>query len=348
MDDVRIAISMGDPNGIGPEVVLRTLEDHRITEVLTPVVFGSGKVLNFYRKQLNLQELNLHMIHSADQAHPNKVNVVNSIKEDFFVAPGEASEASGQFALSSLQSALEAVQKGQAHALVTAPLNKSNIRVPDEPFSGHTEYLEKRSKGKALMILTCERFRVGLVTGHVPLQEVASHITVERILDKLSILEHSLRTDFNVRRPRIAVLGLNPHAGDGGLMGKEEQEIIAPAIEQAQARGWLAYGPFPSDGFFGRGLQHQYDAVLAMYHDQGLIPFKTLAFEQGVNFTAGLDLVRTSPDHGTAYDLAGKGTADPASFREALFLAKDLYMNRNLNRELMKNPLPIQSRGKDK
>lgn len=348
MADIRIGISLGDPNGIGPEVVLRTLEDQRIAEFITPVIFGSSKVINFYRKQLNLQEFNTHLIQDPAQVVPHKINLVNCIREEFFVKPGEANEEGGTFALQSLNAALDAWKAGQVHALVTAPLNKNTVKPEGESFSGHTEYLEKRAEGKSLMILASERFRVGLVTGHVPLQEVAKQVTKERILDKLQLLEKSLKVDFGIRKPRIAVLGLNPHAGDGGLLGKEEEEIIAPAVKVAFDKGSLVYGPFPSDGFFGKGLQYQFDAVLAMYHDQGLIPFKAMAFEEGVNFTAGLNLVRTSPDHGTAYDLAGKGEADLNSFRAALFMAKDIYAMRTGNLELLKNPLPFQQFKRDR
>ncbi|MBK9400438.1 MAG: 4-hydroxythreonine-4-phosphate dehydrogenase PdxA [Bacteroidetes bacterium] len=325
---VKIGISIGDVNGIAPEVIIKALSDTRMTQVCTPVIYGSSKVISMHRKALNLQEFNYNTIRSIQEIIPRKVNLINCWEEELKLEIGKASTLTGPYALKALQAATSDLASGFIDALVTAPIDKHTI-APEGGFTGHTEFLAKAfNTNDYLMFLVSGSLRVALVTGHIPVSKISSMITKERILHKLNIMVKSLKRDFGIRKPRIALLALNPHAGDQGVIGNEDQEIVSAAVKEAYQNGILAFGPYPGDGFFGSGQHAQFDAVLAMYHDQGLIPFKTLAFESGVNFTAGLPIVRTSPDHGTAYDIAGKGIASEASLREAIYLAVDIFNRR--------------------
>lgn len=338
---IRVAITHGDTNGIGYEVILKLLEDNRICDLCTVVVYGSAKAASFYRKAMELPQVQLQRIESAAEARDGVVNVINVVPEDLKIDPGQPSEIAGKAALAALEAAVADLRAGSVDVLVTAPIDKHTIQSPEFTFPGHTEYLEScltddstpAECRKALMMLCAGSLRVALVTTHLPLRKVADAITKENILEKLESFERSLRTDFAIEKPRIAVLSLNPHAGENGLLGDEEAEIIAPAIEEARNRRILAFGPYASDGFFGAGNHTKFDGVLAMYHDQGLTAFKTLAMDAGVNFTAGLPCVRTSPDHGTGFDIAGKGLARPDSMREALYLAIDVFRNRARSHE---------------
>ncbi|MBP9186757.1 MAG: 4-hydroxythreonine-4-phosphate dehydrogenase PdxA [Bacteroidia bacterium] len=344
-----IGISMGDVNGIGPEIIIKTLLDNRINDYCTPLIYGSPKVISFWKKALGLNDFNLNIIKSADQIQHKKSNILVCWEEEIEIKPGEVTAIGGEYAFKSLQAATKDLTDGKIHALVTAPLNKHNVNSAALPFSGHTEYLAMQDGTKDyLMMLVTENLKVGLVTGHVPLKDVASKITVEGILSKLKTMQESLQKDYSITKPKIAVLGLNPHAGDNGLLGNEDKDIIAVACKNAQDKGLLAYGPYPADGFFGAHQYQKFDAVLAMYHDQGLIPFKFLGFENGVNFTAGLSFVRTSPDHGTAYDIAGKNIADERSFRNALYTAIDLVRTRNENFKLSENFLSYSQHRKER
>lgn len=335
-----IGITLGDINGIGPEVVIKTLLDSRIADYCTPVVYGSPKVISFWKKAMGHPDFNLHIIKSIDQVHHKKPNILVCWEEDVEIKPGEVTDTAGKYAFKSLEAATKDLKEGKIHALVTAPLNKHNITDAGK-FTGHTEYLAQQDGNPDhVMMLISDDLKVGLVTGHVPLKEVASKISVEAIIRKLKTMQKSLQKDFSITKPKIAVLGLNPHAGDNGLLGNEDKDIIAVVCKQAQDSGLLAYGPYPADGFFGARQYQKFDAVLAMYHDQGLIPFKFMGFENGVNFTAGLSFIRTSPDHGTAYDIAGKTKADESSFRNAFYFALDLLRTRNENFNLNENPLP--------
>ncbi|HVV55196.1 MAG TPA: 4-hydroxythreonine-4-phosphate dehydrogenase PdxA, partial [Mucilaginibacter sp.] len=303
-EKLKIGISIGDVNGIGLEVIIKTLADHKIYDYCTPIVYGQTKIASFHRRAINVNELNFYVINHPSQAQHKRANMINCWEEDVKIDLGEVNETGGKYAFLSLQHAVNDLVNGDIDALVTAPINKDNIQRDDFKFPGHTEYLQERAGApEVLMFLVSDMMKVGVVTGHIPLKEVAASITSEKILAKLKLMETSLRQDFWVRKPKIAVLGLNPHAGDNGLMGDEEQKIIIPAIEEAKANDILAFGPYPADGFFANGSYMKFDAVLAMYHDQGLIPFKQVSFDSGVNFTAGLNFVRTSPDHGTAYDI---------------------------------------------
>jgi len=325
----RIGITLGDINGIGPEVIIKALSDHRIMSLFTPVVYGSGRVISFYKKQLNNEELNYTQVKIKGQFIPRQLNLVNCWDDVIEIVPGKASKETGKAALLSLQKACEELKEGLIDALVTAPIDKHSIHSEEFPFKGHTEFLTQYfGASESLMLLVGNALRVGLVTEHVAVREIASLITRERVEAKLKLLEHSLRHDFGINKPRIAILGLNPHAGDEGLIGTEEEQILKPLINDWRNKGKLVSGPFPADGFFASAQYTKFDGILAMYHDQGLIPFKTLAFENGVNFTAGLPVVRTSPDHGTAYAIAGKNQADENSFREALFKACDIVQVR--------------------
>ena len=338
---VRVGISQGDFNGIGYEVIIKTFQDHGMLELCTPIIYGITKAASTYRKTLENQDFNFYGIPDASKAVKHHCNLINLTDIDVGMDPGKATPASGAWAVKSLATAVEDLEKGLIDVLVTAPINKHNVQSPDFNFPGHTEFLAARTQtNDYLMLLVSDGLRVGTVTGHIPIQQVASVITSDLILSKLRVFNHSLQQDFGVRKPRLAVLGLNPHAGDNGLLGKEESQIIEPAIKKANEQGIWAVGPFPADGFFGNGTWKQFDGVLAMYHDQGLIPFKSIAFHHGVNFTAGLPIVRTSPDHGTAYDIAGKNQASEESFREAVYMAIDIFRNRKLYKEITANPLP--------
>ena len=344
MSKVRVGISIGDANGIGPEVILKSFTHEGMGRLLVPVVYGEQALLKRIAEGLNMP-LPIKQIEKAEQAQDGRLNVINCWDEPFDYQPGHATPASGLAAAISLDKAVEDLKTGNIDALVTAPINKANMPRDRFPFPGHTEFLTKRLEAKeSLMFMVSGDLRVGLVTNHLPVSAVAKAVTKNKILDKLAIMDQSLRRDFGLVKPMIAVLGLNPHAGDDGLLGEEEKKIIRPAVEEAKKRGILAMGPFPADGFFGSGRQHKFDAILAMYHDQGLVPFKALSFGKGVNFTAGLPAIRTSPDHGTAFDIAGKNQANAASFQQALFLAMEAVPNRRRYDEDTENPLEIQVR----
>ncbi len=328
-DKPRIGITLGDLNGIGPEVIIKVLTDNRLMSLMTPVVYGSAKVLSFYRKLMNLEEFNYSQVKSKGQFFSKTINVVNCWEDVIEINPGQASRQTAHAALLCLKKAVEELKEGLIDGFVTGPIDKNTIHGPDFPFHGHTEYLTQEfDAGESLMMMVSDDLKVGLVTEHISVKEIPAYITRERVELKIRLMELSLKKDFLINKPKIAVLGLNPHAGDSGLLGKEETEIISPVIMDLKSKGKLIFGPFPADGFFASGMNHNYDGVLAMYHDQGLVAFKALAFETGVNFTAGLPYVRTSPDHGTAYAIAGKNQASESSFRQAIYLAADIIKNR--------------------
>lgn len=340
---IRVGITHGDINGIGYEIILKTFEDSTIFELCTPIIYGSPKIAAYHRKAID-SPTNFSIINSADEAQIGKLNIVNCIEDEVKVEFGKATAESGKAALAALERAISEYKEGLIDVLVTAPINKHTIQSENFQFPGHTEYIQERigENNKALMILMRGDLKVALVTGHIPLRDVASTITKELIQEKLEIFGNSLSNDFGITKPRIAVLSLNPHAGDCNLLGKEEEEIIIPAINELKNKNILCYGPFPADGFMGSGQFAKFDGILAMYHDQGLTPFKVLAMEEGVNFTAGLPLVRTSPDHGTAYDITGKGVASEMSFRQAIYAALDIFRNRAFEKEIHANPLRKQ------
>ncbi len=337
---IKIGITQGDINSISYEVIMKTLLDPRVYDSCTPILYGSPKVVAYHRKALNIGNFSLNAVRNADEATYRHANLINVLDENVRVELGKSTPQAGEAALLSLQAAVKDLKEDKIDALVTGPINKHNIQSEQFHFPGHTEYLQEEFGAKeALMIMVSEVVKVAIVTGHVPLSKVASLITVDNILSKLRILNKSMLVDFAIRRPRIAVLSLNPHAGDEGLLGREEIDIIIPVIEQAKNEGMIVTGPYPADGFFGSDSYQKFDAVLAMYHDQGLAPFKALVFDQGVNFTAGLPIVRTSPAHGTAYELVGRDLASEASFRAALYLACDILKNRTEYKQLTSNPL---------
>ena len=338
---IRVAITHGDTNGIGYEVILKTFAEPAMLDLCIPIIYGSPKVAAYHRKALNLQT-NFSIIENAKDAQEGRLNLLTSFEDEVKVDLGQPSPEAGQAALKALDRAMTDYRMGLYDVLVTAPINKNTIQSDMFHFRGHTEYIEQSvGEGqKALMILMNDTLRVALVTTHLPIKDVAKAITKENIIEKATIFSQSLKRDMRISAPRIAVLALNPHAGDGGVLGTEEQDIISPAIAELEQQGVLAFGPYAADGFFGSGTYAHYDGVLAMYHDQGLAPFKTLALENGVNFTAGLPIVRTSPDHGTAYDIAGKGIADEQSFRQAIYAAIDIYRNRQNYDEPLADPLP--------
>jgi 4-hydroxythreonine-4-phosphate dehydrogenase len=348
-EKIKVGISIGDVNGIGLEIILKTLADNHIYEYCTPIVYGHTKVASFHRRATHINELNFHVINDPSQAQYKKPNMINCWDEDVKIEPGMVTETGGKYAFLSLERATADLKAGHIDALITAPINKDNIQSDQFNFPGHTEYLQERDgAAESLMFLVSDTLRVGVVTGHIPIVKVAESITLEKIVAKLKLMNHSLQNDFWIRKPKIAVLGLNPHASDNGLIGSEEKDTIIPAIEEARNNDILAFGPYPADGFFANGTYLQFDAVLAMYHDQGLIPFKQIAFESGVNFTAGLSFVRTSPDHGTAYDIAGKNLASEISFREALFTAIHIVKHRRETLELNENPLVFTKLSRDR
>lgn len=325
-----VGITQGDGNGIGYEVIIKALADERMLDLCTPVIYGSSKIFGFYKKQIhNLDQVNTNVINSAKDVYHKRVNIVNCLPENVFVEPGQPTPESAKCAMTSLQRAVEDIKNGYIDVLVTAPINKRAMVNEGFGYTGHTEYLEKEfGVDEVAMIMVCDQLKVGVVTGHIPLKDVVGQITTEKIISKLRLMKTSLQRDFGVDTPKIAVLGLNPHCGDGGLLGDEESQIILPAVKAANEEGILAFGPYSPDGFFGLGNYMKYDAVLAMYHDQGLTPFKALAFEDGVNYTAGLPVIRTSPDHGTAYEMAGRDLADPRSMMSAIYTAIDIYNRR--------------------
>ena len=326
-----VGITQGDGNGIGYEVIIKALADERMLDMCTPVIYGSSKIFGFYKKQIhNLEQINTNVISSAKDVHQKRVNIVNCLPENVFVEPGQPTPESAKAAMTSLERAVQDIKEGYIDVLVTAPFNKRAMA--SEGFG----------VDEVAMIMVCDRLKVGVVTGHISLKDVCSSITSEKILNKLRLMKASLQRDFGVDQPKIAVLGLNPHCGDGGLLGDEEQQIILPAVKAANDEGIMAFGPYSPDGFFGLGNYSKYDAVLAMYHDQGLTPFKALAFEDGVNYTAGLPIVRTSPDHGTAYEMAGRDLADPRSMMAAIFTAIDIYNRRADYDDLVENRMTIK------
>lgn len=340
---IRVGITHGDINGVGYEVILKTFSDPTMLELCTPVVYGSPKVAAYHRKAMEIQT-SFSIVNSAEEVQDGRVNVVNCIEEELKVELTKPTSEAGKAALAALERALADYREGLFDVLVTAPINKHTIQSDAFHFPGHTEYIEERvGEGqKALMILLKGDFRVALVTGHVPVRDIAGELTKELIMEKMEIFHRSLKKDFGIDNPRIAVFSLNPHAGDNGLLGTEEQEVIIPAMKEMIARGVQCFGPYPADGFMGSGNYTHFDGILAMYHDQGLAPFKALAMDEGVNFTAGLPIVRTSPAHGTAYDIAGKGIASEDSFRQAVYVAMDVFRNRAWEREISARPLRKQ------
>ncbi len=342
-ENILVGISVGDLNGIGSEVILKTFEDTRMLELCTPVIFANVKIISFLKRELDLTAA-IHGIDSLDQVVVGKINVLNVWREGFDVAFGKNDPTVGSYAIKSFVAATKALKEGKVDVLVTAPINKYNIQSENFQFPGHTDYLDKELNGNALMFMVHDTLRVGLLTDHVPVNEVANHLTEKLLSDKLGTIINTLKQDFEIEKPKVAVLGLNPHSGDNGVIGNEEETIIKPTLKKLFEAGNMVFGPFPADGFFGSGQYEKYDAVLAMYHDQGLIPFKTLSFGNGVNYTAGLDKIRTSPDHGTAYEIAGKGMANHESFKEAVYLAIDVFHRRNDYHELTKNRLKTKQK----
>ena len=341
---VRVGVSIGDINGIGMEVIIKTFLDKRMLELCTPIIFGSSKLASLRLKAIGIEDFSFNVIDNHSKANNKKVNLINCWEEEAKITLGENTAEGGKFAFKSLEAATNALQKNEVDVLVTAPINKQNIQSDSFQFPGHTEYLEAKDKRDALMLMLSESMRIGVLTGHLPLKQVSSNISQEKVLEKLRLFNNSLKQDFGIRKPKIAVLGLNPHAGDQGVLGKEEDDIISPALKKTSEENILTFGPYPADSFFGSYKLGAFDGILAMYHDQGLIPFKTLAFGKGVNFTSGLSFVRTSPDHGTAFEIAGENKANEQSFREAVFTACDIYKKRQEFNEIHKNPLPISEK----
>ncbi len=337
---IRVGISHGDFNGVSYELILKAFSDNRLLDMCTPVIYGSSKIASFYRKALHTPDISFNLIQRNDNAHPQKVNLVNIHKDEVKIEMGKSTEVAGKLAYDSLEESVEGLKMNKIDVLVTAPINKHNIQSDHFDFPGHTEYLAKKfNADEHLMLMVCENVRLGVITGHLPLKDVSSALSIELIEKKVKTMNESLIKDFGIRKPKIALLGLNPHAGDGGLLGNEENEIIIPAVKKVFDQGILAYGPYPADGFFGVRQYRDFDGVLAMYHDQGMIAFKSLAFDSGVNFTAGLPIIRTSPAHGTAYNITGKDQASPESFLSAIYLAIDIFNNRKMHEKLNANPL---------
>ena len=342
-ENIIVGISIGDLNGIGSEVVLKTFEDSRMLEFCTPVIFANVKIISAIKKTFESTAA-IHGIDTLEQIVIGKINVLNVWKEHLELNYGTNDDSLGKYAIKSFIAATKALKEGKIDVLVTAPINKYNIQSDDFKFPGHTDYLNQELTGNALMFMVQDNLRVGLLTDHIPVNEVASHLTEKLIAQKIETINQSLTKDFSINKPKIAVLGLNPHAGDGGVIGKEDDTLLKPVIKKLFEKGTLVFGPYPADGFFGNSQYEKFDAVIAAYHDQGLIPFKTLSFGNGVNYTAGLDKIRTSPDHGTAYDIAGKGIANHNSFKEAVFLAIDIYNSRNEHAEISNNPLKTKEK----
>jgi 4-hydroxythreonine-4-phosphate dehydrogenase len=337
---IKMGITHGDINGISYEIIIKSLADSRILEMCTPIVYGSPKVAAYHRKTLDTEIFSFNHIQSAREANSKRINIINCVDEEIRVELGKSTKQAGEAAYLALEAALRDLKSGDIDVVVTGPINKENIHSDNFNFPGHTEYFAKAFDTKEyIMLMVSDILKVGVVTGHIPLGQVVQNITKGKILNNIRLLHKTFLEDFSIRKPRIAVLGLNPHAGDGGVIGNEEETIIMPAIKQACEEGIIAMGPYPADGFFGSGEFKKFDVTLAMFHDQGLIPFKSMSFESGVNYTAGLPIIRTSPGHGTAYDIAGTGKASEESFRNALYLAIDLYENRKSYRELSKDPL---------
>ena len=342
-ENIIVGISIGDLNGVGGEVILKSFEDSRMLELCTPIIFANVKILSFLKKELRL-DAPLHGIDRLDQMVIGKINVLNVWKEGVNINYGQLDNEVGKYAIKSFVAATKALKDGDIDVLVTAPISKSNIQAEDFKFPGHTDYLDQELEGDALMLMIQDNLRVGLLTDHVPLSEVAKHLTEELIRKKIKTINKSLIQDFGIRKPKIAVLGLNPHSGDNGVIGDEEDKLIKPTLKKIFDEGTLVFGPFAADGFFGSNQYENYDAVIATYHDQGLIPFKTLSFGKGVNYTAGLNKVRTSPDHGTAFEIAGKGLANHTSFLEAIYAAIDIFNSRNEYNEMTIKPLKTKEK----
>jgi 4-hydroxythreonine-4-phosphate dehydrogenase len=342
-ENVLVGISIGDLNGIGSEIILKTFEDPRMLEICTPIVFANVKMLSFVRKTFD-STLQLHGIDSLSQIVHGKINVLNVWKEGVPIEFGVVNEQMGVYAIKSFTSATNALKEGLVDVLVTAPIHKFAIQSEEFKFPGHTDFLNQELEGEALMLMVSDRLKIGLLTDHVPIHEVASKISEDLLKQKVLTIKKTLMQDFQIEKPKIAVLGLNPHCGDHGVIGQEDDQIIRPALAKLFDEGTFVFGPYAADSFFGSKNHENFDAILAMYHDQGLIPFKTLAFGSGVNYTAGLNKIRTSPDHGTAFEIAGKNIADPNSFKEALYLAIDLFNNRKNYQEVSSNPLKIREK----
>ena len=342
-ENIIVGISIGDLNGIGSEVILKTFEDTRMLELCTPVIFANVKIVSFLKKELKL-DIAIHGIDKLEQLVVGKINVLNVWREGVNLEFGKNDDVVGSYAIKSFVAATKALKEGLVDVLVTAPINKYNIQSEEFKFPGHTDYLDKELEGDALMLMVHDDLRVGLLTDHVPVNEVAKHLNEKLISSKIKTIIQTLKQDFEIEKPKVAVLGLNPHSGDNGVIGQEEEKIMKPALKKLFEAGNMVFGPFPADGFFGSAQYEKYDAVIATYHDQGLIPFKTLSFGNGVNYTAGLNKIRTSPDHGTAYEIAGKGVANHESFKEAVYLAIDIYNKRNDYQELIKNPLKTKEK----
>ena len=340
-ENIKVGISIGDINGIGIEIILKTFADLRMLELCTPIIFASNKIISIHKKELNI-DTQIHGIENISKAVSNKINLLNVWKESVLVEFGKETEEGGKYAFLSLQAAVKALQNNEIDILVTAPINKHNIQSDNFNFNGHTEYLEANLEGESLMILMTDEIKIGLITGHIPIQKIAETITSELLIKKINLLHNTLIQDFKIRKPKIAVLGLNPHCGDNGVIGTEDDEIVKPTLEKIQAEGKLVYGPYSSDSFFGSESYRNFDGILAMYHDQGLAPFKAISFGNGVNFTAGLNKIRTSPDHGTAYEIAGKCLANHNSFKQAIYTALDIYKSRKEYHELSQNKLEVR------
>lgn len=337
---IKLAITHGDINGVGYEVIIKTFSDNRMTEFCTPVLYGSSKILSYHKKLLADKDIsNLTNTKDARSIVDKKFNVINITNDEVKIDLGKSTEIAGELALKALDSACDDLLANNVDVLVTAPINKKNIQCQNFDFPGHTEYLENKFGGKSLMMMICDRIRIGIVSSHVALRDVPKVITKELLLEKISVMNKSLKQDFGITMPKIAVLALNPHAGDNSLIGDEDDKVVSPAIKEAYNSGILTFGPYPADGFFGSSEFNNFDGILALYHDQGLIPFKLMSFTQGVNYTAGLPYVRTSPAHGTGYDIAGKDKASEDSFRNAVYLACDILKHRNEYKELTKNSI---------
>ncbi|MCK0132430.1 4-hydroxythreonine-4-phosphate dehydrogenase PdxA [Flavobacteriaceae bacterium F08102] len=339
-DRIKVGISVGDINGIGIEVILKTFQDKRMLELCTPVIFASNKLITKYKKATKI-EVPTFEVRTIEKVQAGKLNVLNVWSEEVALALGTESDLGGKYAFKSLESAVKSLRKEHVDVLVTAPINKHNIQSDKFKFQGHTEFLEANLSGESLMILMCDTLKLGLFTGHIPVQKIAESIQPALIERKIQIMHDALQVDFNISKPKIAVLGLNPHCGDHGVIGNEDEEIVRPTIQKIYDKGQLVFGPYAADSFFGSETYLKFDGVMAMYHDQGLAPFKTLSFGAGVNYTAGLNRIRTSPDHGTAYEIAGKGIANHESFRQALYTAIDIFRARKMNLALKKNKLEI-------
>ncbi|MFC2138707.1 4-hydroxythreonine-4-phosphate dehydrogenase PdxA [Bacteroidota bacterium] len=337
---IKVGISQGDINGIGYEIIIKALMDNRILDICTPVVYGSPKVAAYHRKALNISNFSFNNIKSPEEANAKRANIINCLSDEIRVELGKSTSIAGEASFICLEKAIADLKNNKLDVLITAPINKDNIQSDNFKFPGHTEYLQDQFESEeVLMFLVSSLMRIGVVAGHVPVNKIPDLITEENIIQKLNIMNNSLLVDFGIRKPRIAVLGLNPHAGDNGVIGDEEKEIIIPAIKKAREENIMAMGPYSADGFFASGLFKKFDAILAMYHDQGLAPFKALVRDDGVNFTAGLPIVRTSPAHGTAFEIAGKNEANADSFRNAIYMACDIYKNRKEYSDLSSNQM---------